>query len=160
NGTLKTVPELKQHFLDKGLLVESDSLFKARFKQYPFDRPNGHTRARAVLYALEYAKSNKKSGLKPRDTLTVEHVLPKSPAKGQWKQFDASARRAYTYNLGNLLLIDGPSGANDDLANTEWKDKRALIQSWPGQTPLTDEAVKSATWTKATITSRQNTLAA
>jgi hypothetical protein len=158
-GTIATVDQLKQHFLNRGMLTESNPLFKTRFKEYPWDRKTAHTRARAILYALEYHKIATKSGLQPRDTLTVEHVLPQSPATGQWSQFTEAERRAYTYNLGNLLLIDGPSGANDDLKNKEWPDKKTLIKGWPNQTPLTTEALKRQQWSAGTIDSRNDALA-
>lgn len=159
-GTITTVDQLKQYFLSRGMLIESNPLFKARFKEYPWDRKTVHTRARAILYALEYHKIATKSGLKPRETLTVEHVLPQHPAAGQWSRFTVADRRAYTYNLGNLLLIDGPSGANDALENKEWPGKKELIKSWPNQTPLTTEALKRQQWTVATIESRNDALAA
>jgi hypothetical protein len=160
DGTVTTVDQLKQHFLSRGMLTGSNPLFKTRFKEYPWDRRTAHTRARAILYALEYHQIAQKSGLKPRDTLTVEHVLPQSPASGQWSQFGEAERRAYTYNLGNLLLIDGPSGANDDLKNKEWKDKKALIKSWPNQTLLTTAALQRQQWNAQTIDSRNDDLAA
>lgn len=158
-GHIKNVPQLRAHFQNGQMLVADDAIFEARFGAFPFDRSNSHTRARAVLYALEYQKINNKSGLKPRDTLTVEHVLPKSPAAGQWITFSEDERRAYTYVLGNLLLIDGPSGANDQLGNKEWPDKRQVIKRFGPQTPLTQDALKRTTWTVSTITSRTNALA-
>jgi len=158
DGTITTVDQLRQHFLSRGMLIESDALFKSRFKEYVWDRKTAHTRARAILYALEYQEIASKSGLKPRDTLTVEHVLPQSPASGQWSQFTDADRRAYTYNLGNLLLI-GPSGANDDLENKEWLDKKTLIKTWPNQIPLTTEALKRQQWNTTTIDSRNEALA-
>lgn len=159
SNQFKTVAGLKKHFVDRDMLVEDDKLFQARFTQYAFDRPNSHTRARAVLYALEYERIAAKSGLKPRDTLTVEHVLPKSPLAGQWQSFSDNQRRAYTYKLGNLLLIDGPSGANDQLANKEWPEKKQLIKSWGSQTTLTNEALKVRVWTIAAIDKRTEALA-
>lgn len=78
---------------------------------------------------------------------------------GSGSQFTEVERRAYTYNLGNLLLIDGPSGANDDLRNKEWPDKKTLIKSWPNQTPLTTEALKRQQWSAGTIDSRNDALA-
>jgi hypothetical protein len=158
-GTLKTVDDLKQRFLERRMLIESDPLFRSRFMEHPFDRSTAHTRARAILYALEYHAISQKSGLKPRESLTVEHVLPKRPARGQWRQLSAAQRRAYTYNLGNLLLIDGPSGANDDLANKEWPDKQALIRSWGNQTPLTEAALKFQQWNVNTVKRRNKSLA-
>lgn len=158
-GNFTTVAQLKAHFRDSDMLSLDDNHFEARFREFPFDRPTSHTRARAVLYALEYQKIATKSGLKPRDTLTVEHVLPKSPATGQWTAFSDADRASYTYMLGNLLLIDGPSGANDDLANKEWGDKKQLIKTWPQQTALTVGALKRQSWTKKVIEDRTRELA-
>ena len=61
--------------------------------------------------------------------------------------------------LGNLLLIDGPSGANDLLATKEWNDKKQLIRTWGQQTPLTADALKRRQWTKDTIQRRTDDLA-
>ena len=159
SGNFTKVVQLKQHFREHEMLSLDDKLFEARFREFPFDRPTSHTRARAVLYALEYQKIANKSGLKPRDTLTVEHVLPKSPEEGQWQAFSDDDRAAYPYMLGNLLLIDGPSGANDLLATKEWNDKKQLIRTWGQQTPLTADALKRRQWTKDTIQRRTDDLA-
>jgi len=159
-GDFTTVAELKAHFRKNDMFAPDDKHFEERFRAFAFDRPNAHTRARAILYALEYQRVAKKAGLTPRDTLTVEHVLPKSPAEGQWSEFSEEDRASYTYLLGNLLLIDGPSGANDDLANKEWADKKKIIRTWSEQTPLTVEALSSRAWTKTVITKRTADLAA
>jgi Protein of unknown function DUF262/Protein of unknown function (DUF1524) len=158
-GGFKTVADLKKHFLKAKMLIVDDSVFEAQFRAFPFDRPTTHKRARAILYALEYERIGNKSGLKPRETLTVEHVLPKSPAAGQWTGFSDDARRAFTYQLGNLLLIDGPSGANNQLANKEWLDKKQLIKTFGPQTPLTAEALKRRDWGVTTIENRTGDLA-
>ncbi len=158
-GSITSVDKLRQWFVDKDMLIVDNDLFKDAFKQFQFDRTNSHNRARAILYALEYRKISNKSGLTPRDTLTVEHVLPQSPQSGQWTHFNADRRRVYTHNLGNLLLIDGPSRANDLLANKEWSAKKRLIKSWDDQTPLTTDALKYLRWTDSTIKKRNNALA-
>lgn len=159
-GDFTTVAKLKAHFRKNNMFALDDEHFEERFRAFAFDRPNAHTRARAILYALEYQRVAKKAALTPRDTLTVEHVLPKSPAEGQWSEFSEEDRASYTYLLGNLLLIDGPSGANDDLANKEWGDKKKIIRTWSQQTPLTVEALRSRAWTKKVITKRTADLAA
>lgn len=159
DGKIKTVSDLKAHFVRSSMLITDDTLFKTRFREFAWDRRTSHQRARAVLYALEYHKIPSKSGLKPRDTLTVEHVLPQSPAPGTWSDFSPTERSAYTYNLGNLLLIDGPSGANDKLANKEWPAKKALIRQWGTQTPLTAEALKRVKWNKVAVDRRNEALA-
>jgi hypothetical protein len=158
-GAFTSVSDLKAHFRKNDMLTIDDEHFAERFRAFAFDRPNSHKRARAILYALEYQKIAKKSALMPRETLTVEHVLPKSPAEGQWIEFSEEDRASYTYLLGNLLLIDGPSGANDDLANREWTYKKRLIRTWSQQTPLTVDALKSRTWTKKVISKRTADLA-
>jgi hypothetical protein len=158
-GEFTTLAQLKAHFRKNDMLTLDDGHFEERFRAFAFDRPNSHKRARAILYALEYQKIARKSALTPRDTLTVEHVLPKSPAEGQWSEFSEEDRTSYTYLLGNLLLIDGPSGANDDLANKEWADKKRIIRTWSQQTPLTVEALRSRSWTKKVISKRTADLA-
>jgi hypothetical protein len=156
---LATVDQLKQWFIDKKLLVVENRLFKEAFKAFAFDRAKSHNRARALLYALEYHKISDKSGLVPRASLTVEHVLPQSPGLGQWRHFTVEEARVYAYNLGNLLLIDGPSRANDLLGNKEWSVKKKLIQGWRPQTPLTTASLKYRQWTASTIDKRNDALA-
>jgi hypothetical protein len=158
-GHFTKIAQLKAHFMKSDMLTVDDEQFEARFREFPFDRPTSHKRARAILYALEYQKIARKSGLMPRDTLTVEHVFPKSPASGQWGEFSDEDQALYTYMLGNLILIDGPSGANDQLANKEWTAKKQFIKTWPQQTPLTVEALRSRTWTKKAIKKRTSDLA-
>lgn len=157
-GRIATIDKLRKWFVDRNMLVVGDEAFKKEFATFRFDSKFSHNRARAVLYALDYYKIPNKSGLTPRSTLTLEHVLPQSPAPGQWAHFSDGEREVYAHQLGNLLLVDGPSGANDQLANREWSDKRKLMKSWPNQTPLTAEALKHGTWTKATIDSRTKAL--
>jgi hypothetical protein len=147
NGSITTIDHLRQVFVKRDMFVVNNTLFKNAFKQFPFDLKASNRRARAILYALEYQKISNKSGLKPRDTLTVEHVLPKSPQSGEWTHFSADQRRVLTYNLGNLLLIDGPSRANDQL------------KKWDDQTPLTTDALANTRWTAATIEKRNEALA-
>ena len=89
----------------------------------------------------------------------VEHVLQRSPDQGQWTQFSEDERGIYTYRLGNLLLIDGPSRANDSLGNKRWAEKKNLIQGFGPQTPLTTLALGKSTWSWKTITDRQAELA-
>ncbi len=159
SGALDTVAQLKRHFLDHEMLPLDDKHFERGFREYAFDRPTSSTSARAVLYALEHQQVARKSALKPRDTLSVEHVLPKSPAAGQWQEFSVEDRTTFTFKLGNLLLIDEPSGANDDLANKEWPEKKKLIRAWLPQTPLTEKALNRREWKQKTIDDRTGELA-
>lgn len=159
DGSLDTVTKLREFFVKKNMLVLDDDLFKDAFSKFAFDSRTSHTRARAILYALEYHQTAARSALTPRDTLTVEHVLPLNPEDKQWAGFDDDARAVYAHRLGNLLLIDGPSGANSKLGNKEWPDKRNLIRTWGPQTPLTQSALKKQAWTKEVINARHEALA-
>ncbi len=158
-GRIATINGLRQWFLDSDMIVSSDPEFKRAFKNFSFDRQTSHNRARAILYALEYEEVPRQSAMGPRETLTVEHVLPQSPELGQWTAFSDDQRRVYTFKLGNLLLVDGPSRANVLLGNKEWPAKRRLIRSWGPQTPLTTTALRKPQWTVATIEARDESLA-
>jgi hypothetical protein len=159
NGTLNTVDKLRAFFTGRGMFIAGDALFKEKFLSFAWDRANSHTRARAVLLALESHQLGTNAAVQPRYTLSVEHVLPQSPNPGEWTQFSDDERGVYTYDIGNLLLIDGPSGANDLLGNKEWSAKKALIKSWGAQTPLTEAALKRLKWDVATIEKRRKLLA-
>jgi hypothetical protein len=157
--TIKSVAQLRGHFESAQMLPANDKAFEERFANYGFDNRTNHRRAAAVLYALERHLIPSKSSLGPRDSLTVEHVLPRSPQSGQWSQFSSAQRLTDTYKLGNLLLVDGPSNANDQLANKEWPEKRALIRSWKPLTPLTAKAVTTSQWSPQYIERRTKSLA-
>ncbi len=156
---IKTVDKLRTYFSTRNMFISDNQLFKEKFLGFQWDRATSHTRARAILSALEYQKMGAKTALAPRNTLTVEHVLPQSPEQGEWTHFTDQERAVYTYDLGNLLLVDGPSGANDQLGNKEWPDKKALVKQWGTQTPLTTEALKFKDWNEAAIKKRRNALA-
>jgi hypothetical protein len=149
-GAISNIGQLRKCFFDNKILIADDALFKDAFKKFTFDRKG----ARAILSALEYQKIPAKAGLTPKGTLTVEHVLPQSPASGQWTDFTTDEARVYVNRLGNLLLIDGPSRANSKLANREWAEKKKLIKEWNSQTVLTAKALKSPKWTIQTIDKR------
>jgi len=159
DGSLNTVAKLRTFFQGRNMFISDDALFKSKFLGFPWDRARSHTRARAILLALEYQKIGAKAAVAPLDTLTVEHVLPQSPNAGEWQQFTDEERAIYTYDIGNLLLVDGPSRANDLLGNQEWPAKKALMKSWETRTPLTVAALKLAKWDKATIERRRISLA-
>ncbi len=159
SGSYKTVHKLREYFASRSMFIADDAIFKEKFLIFPWDRANSHKRARAILTALEQQRLGSRTALTPNDTLTIEHVLPRSPEAGQWTHFTPDQRSTYTYNIGNLLLIDGPSGANNTLGNKEWPDKKALIQSWQNQTPLTNDALNNADWNAQVIDTRRLSLA-
>jgi hypothetical protein len=159
DGTINTVDKLRAFLRNRNMFISDDKLFKSKFLDFPWDRATSHTRARALLLALEHRQMGAKAAVAPRDTLTVEHVLPQSPNAGEWQQFTDEERVIYAYNIGNLLLVDGPSRANDLLGNKEWPAKKALIKSWGPQTPLTAAAIKFTKWDRKTIERRRESLA-
>jgi hypothetical protein len=158
-GTIKTVPALRKYFRSRNMFIADDNVFEAEFATFAWDRAQSHTRARAVLMALEFQQLGAKTAIAPRDTLTLEHVLPQSPDTGTWTDFTDDERKVYTYDIGNLILVDGPSGANNALKNKEWADKKSMILGWGSQTKLTTEATSKRSWNKATIEARRAAMA-
>lgn len=54
--------------------------------------------------------------------VTVEHILPQTPAAGAWTQFDAAERERVTHTLGNLVLLT--KRKNSSASNAPYQQKR------------------------------------
>lgn len=91
-------------------------------------------------------------------TITVEHVLPQTPAGGSaWKQeFDDDAHARWVHRLGNLVLLNRRK--NSAAQNFEFDTKKAkYFTGRTGVSPfsLTTQVLSESTWTKATVERRQ-----
>lgn len=119
-----------------------------------------------VLYLLrkleiEAAKRKKKGEmiadeLGPRETLTVEHVLPKSPGR-EWEpvlQKDPTLAEDYIYRLGNLCLL---TNINRKLGNKPYSEKKRVFQK--SGLVLTLEAGQCQEWDRSVIEERQKKMA-
>lgn len=154
DGDVKTVSEVRAKFNEKNLFIVNNTLFTDAFERQRFD----DVQAKSVLHELERARLGASAAMDLKDDLTLEHVLPKRPAKGTWTHFSPDEREAYRSRLGNLLLLAQPF--NSGLGNLEWPDKREAIKKVKdSQTPFTVAALSFKDWDTATIDTRLNQLA-
>ena len=91
-------------------------------------------------------------------TITVEHVLPQTPAEGSvWKEeFDDDAHTSWVHRLGNLVLLNRRK--NSSAQNFEFDTKK--IKYFTGRTgvspfSLTTQVLGESTWTKSVVERRQ-----
>lgn len=95
--------------------------------------------------------------LRPLDSLTVEHILPKNPAQ-EWRQVliqDPQLQEDCTYRLGNMCLL---TGVNRHLGNQPYEQKRPVFDD--SHLELTRSVADFATWDRGSINERQANLAA
>lgn len=118
-----------------------------------FKNSKGYTFGKAKVSDNELYKDNKfcalllmmykaKNQALTDKKYTVEHVLPQGPKKDDWgNEFKElfytekenknyidireKAEEAYTYSIGNMLLLEG--GTNSALGNKKWDDKKAKL---------------------------------
>ncbi len=91
-------------------------------------------------------------------TVTVEHILPQTPAEGsQWTTWfpDADARKQLVHRLGNLALLTRKK--NSAASNYEFDRKKAAYFTNGGVSPfpLTTQVLQHATWSPDIIANRQ-----
>ena len=94
------------------------------------------------------------------DTITVEHVLPQTPAAdSSWLDWwpDENERGAWTHRIGNLLLLTRRK--NSEAQNFEFADKKARYFSTKagGAAPfvITTQVLAEADWTPKVVAGRQ-----
>lgn len=103
-------------------------------KAFDFDRKQlqdildgaiyGRRFARYVLLRLEYLLATHAAPLNLPDELSVEHILPQSPAgSSQWvTDFNKEQREVWLHRLGNLMLLSRRK--NTSLGNMDFAKKR------------------------------------
>jgi hypothetical protein len=97
------------------------------------------------------------SGPITRDTVTMEHVLPRNPPQGsEWRRlFRADADiKDYAQRLGNISLLTGPQ--NQKAGTLEWNSKRAVLSG--SDFVLSRQAASETTWDAKTILRRSENL--
>jgi hypothetical protein len=94
-----------------------------------------------------------------RNTLTLEHVLPKSYSpKSAWRDLYPTAvlARSYTHRLGNLALL--PPGENQSADTLDWQKKRPILAR--SGLVFTRQMADAPSWTPARILERSEDLIA
>ena len=94
--------------------------------------------------------------LEPRRSLTVEHVLPKSPGD-EWQapvKTDPTLPEECTARLGNICLL---TSVNRSLGSKSFNEKKKVFSQ--SDLLLTGEIAKHHSWDRAAIDDRQAKLA-
>lgn len=93
-----------------------------------------------------------------RSTVTIEHVLPQTPASGSlWLKWwpDQKQRETDVHRLGNLALLDRRK--NPQASNFEFdrKKKEYFLRKGTTPFPLTSQVLAQSKWTPAVFEQRQ-----
>ncbi len=134
-------------------IYPADDVFKSAFVERLF--PKGKEKlARFILCEFELARSQ--VPVDPgADTLSVEHVLPQSPAAG-WEMFEEQQLEVMTYRLGNMVLIRKTQ--NGLLGNKAYAEKRPVLLACEFASTA-ELARENSDWTPERLLGRQQKLA-
>jgi hypothetical protein len=133
-----------------------DKEFKEAFKT---KQERNNQKARYILSNLERQermKANLSAELEPSVSLTLEHILPKSPDTS-WKPIlkkDPAFHEDCTYRIGNLCLLDG---VNRALGARSFDTKKACYRA--SEILLTRGVAKFDLWSRQSVEQRQAYLA-
>jgi hypothetical protein len=139
--------------------LPSDKEFRTNFE---LAEERGAAKARFLLTRLE-SQARKAAGkadlgpeLEPRASLTVEHILPKSPGEN-WESVLArypTFAEEYAHRVGNLSLL---TQVNRRLGNAAFADKRETYAK--SGLLITSDVAKVTKWTPREVEERQARLA-
>lgn len=153
---IKTASEAYKSLRD---IFPSDADFKEAFKtKQERNNRKGHY-ILSILEAQARAASDPRTtarDLEPSESLTVEHVLPKSP-DSSWEDIllaDSLFAEECTYRLGNLCLL---SSTNKKLGNASFSRKVKVYEQ--SVLILTREIAGFPNWDRNAIESRQELMA-
>lgn len=119
-------------------------------------------RARFVLLRLDELLSKEPGATYKHNIISIEHVLPQTPAEGsQWLTdfTDEEQRQYWTHRLGNLLLLNrrkNSQARNFDFATK--KSKYFTVGSGSAVFALTTQVLQHDTWTPQVVEQRQSEL--
>jgi hypothetical protein len=140
-------------------ILPSDKEFRASFELV---EEKGTAKARFLLTRLE-SQARAAAGraslgleLEPRTTLTLEHILPKSPGDS-WKlalSKDPTFTEECTHRLGNLCLL---TQVNRRIGNASFTEKQKIYAK--SELFLTREVAELGKWTAKEVAERQARLA-
>lgn len=99
------------------------------------------------------------------DKLTVEHVLPQTPADGsRWQEWfpDTQVREGWVHRLGNLVLLTRRK--NSEASNLDFEEKKVKYFHSPktktAALALTVEVLREGSWTPEVLEQRHQRLVA
>ena len=151
DGNIKDARELKKSIYN---LIPTDEQFKNAFKIATVSKAYI---ARYYLRKLEESYRRELTPLTNPEKVNLEHILPEHPTnlKKDWSNFDENTHKTYFRRIGNLTLLD--TKMNADERDGSFISKRKSYSK--SEIVITQELVKSDTWTSAKIEERQRKFA-
>lgn len=137
-------------------IFPSDKEFKEAFKT---KQERNNQKARYMLSSLERQermRTNHPAELEPSISLTLEHILPKSPDPS-WNPIltkDPAFQEECTYRIGNFCFL---TGVNRALGARSFEDKKAYYKA--SEILLTRNVAEFAPWNRQSVEQRQAYLA-
>jgi hypothetical protein len=152
-GKVKTAKQLRSEIAGS---IPADDTFRREFSIARQTKPRV---ARYLLLALEQsARSEKDPELVPNadaDEVNLEHILPRNPAKGTWKEFREDEQTQWAYRLGNQCLLR--KSHNAKIGNEPWSVKQPILRK--SALKVTKQASKASPWDKQAIDDQQEYMA-
>jgi hypothetical protein len=150
--------EIKTATAALGLFKEIFPTDKEFREAFTTKQERNNRKAHYILETLEsqMRRANGKSELEPSRSLTVEHILPRSPSAG-WElvlKKDQNLAEDGTYRLGNLCLL---TEINRDLAAKSFEEKRKVFAK--SSIELTRQVSECSNWDRNAIEERQEHMA-
>jgi len=137
-------------------VVPSDADFEAYFGAANI------TNSAIARYLLRELELRANTSLKPElipdentDIVNLEHILPRSPRPGTWRNFEPVAVEQFSTKLGNLCLLlksDNRAGKNDEFSAKKPFFAKSSLE-------LTRDVAAFSDWTPDAIAKRQKGLA-
>lgn len=138
-------------------IMPSDEEFRTVFE---LKQESNNTKAVYLLRMLEHEAQRTKTPtgveLTPDATLTLEHILPRSPSS-EWDQeltVDPDLAEDFTYRLGNLCLL---TSVNRSLGNKAYSIKKLTYAE--SRLVLTNSLNSISNWNRQEIVRRQKMMA-
>jgi len=137
-------------------IYPNDEIFRANFATKVFDTSNNRNKqiVRYILAKID-AQNTGSSFSWPSQEITVEHILPESPAEN-WPEFSDVEVTSEVYRIGNMILLENK--LNRDAGNKPYSLKTKIYaKSHLGSAKHLCE--KYNVWNVRAINERQSSLA-
>lgn len=123
-----------------------------------FYRKGNYQMARYVLLRLDMERYDLTDVARYRDSVTVEHILPRTPTDEYWQDRfeDEAFRLRWTHRLGNLVPLN--QGKNSSASNLPFPEKVSAYLSKRSDFQLVNELEENEEWTPDQLQNRHEAL--
>jgi hypothetical protein len=94
--------------------------------------------------------------------ISIEHVLPQTVSTGsEWEQLwpDQERRQQWLHRLGNLVLLSRAKNSSAQNYDFETKkNKYFCVKGGASNFTMTNEVIRSSSWTEEVVSARQDRL--